>query len=130
MVVYALIRSVEFARQLALLFFFFSSRRRHTRFKCDWSSDVCSSDLAEKKRTARANDGGFEVMKTRLSSTIWLLVIWNSVALFAVLGLAYAAGAQSWGVSLFQGSVSTRPGSALLLGTGVSDFTALALFFT
>src|SRR5882762_8020177 len=28
-----------------LLFFFFSSRRRHTRFKCDWSSDVCSSDL-------------------------------------------------------------------------------------
>src|SRR5260370_41890837 len=28
------------------LFFFFSSRRRHTRFKCDWSSDVCSSDLA------------------------------------------------------------------------------------
>src|SRR5207237_1564316 len=25
--------------------FFFSSRRRHTRFKCDWSSDVCSCDL-------------------------------------------------------------------------------------
>src|SRR2546430_16569909 len=28
-----------------LYFFFFSSRRRHTRFDCDWSSDVCSSDL-------------------------------------------------------------------------------------
>src|SRR2546430_3907656 len=28
-----------------LLFFFFSSRRRHTIFDCDWSSDVCSSDL-------------------------------------------------------------------------------------
>src|SRR5256886_16949232 len=27
--------------------FFFSSRRRHTRFDCDWSSDVCSSDLIE-----------------------------------------------------------------------------------
>src|SRR5690606_40623856 len=27
------------------LFFFFSSRRRHTRFSRDWSSDVCSSDL-------------------------------------------------------------------------------------
>src|SRR5690242_20746222 len=27
-------------------FFFFSSRRRHTRLTCDWSSDVCSSDLA------------------------------------------------------------------------------------
>src|SRR6266571_9415449 len=29
-----------------LVFFFFSSRRRHTRLTCDWSSDVCSSDLA------------------------------------------------------------------------------------
>src|SRR2546430_11723977 len=29
----------------AVLCFFFSSRRRHTRFDCDWSSDVCSSDL-------------------------------------------------------------------------------------
>src|SRR5207249_6301076 len=27
-------------------YFFFSSRRRHTRSKRDWSSDVCSSDLA------------------------------------------------------------------------------------
>src|SRR3990167_2696309 len=27
------------------VFLFFSSRRRHTRFDCDWSSDVCSSDL-------------------------------------------------------------------------------------
>src|SRR2546430_12436110 len=32
--------------QLGLERFFFSSRRRHTRFDCDWSSDVCSSDLA------------------------------------------------------------------------------------
>src|SRR5690606_40488731 len=30
---------------LYLSFFFFSSRRRHTRFSRDWSSDVCSSDL-------------------------------------------------------------------------------------
>src|SRR2546430_642353 len=29
------------------VFFFFSSRRRHTRFDCDWSSDVCSSDLED-----------------------------------------------------------------------------------
>src|SRR2546430_506129 len=29
--------------------FFFSSRRRHTRFDCDWSSDVCSSDLRERQ---------------------------------------------------------------------------------
>src|SRR5947207_12657858 len=33
--------------------FFFSSRRRHTRSLCDWSSDVCSSDLA----TGRGREG-------------------------------------------------------------------------
>src|SRR5690606_40312488 len=30
--------------------FFFASRRRHTRFSRDWSSDVCSSDLGERLR--------------------------------------------------------------------------------
>src|SRR5438034_5515949 len=32
------------------LVFFFSSRRRHTRSLCDWSSDVCSSDLGHSAR--------------------------------------------------------------------------------
>src|SRR5688572_32866746 len=35
-----------FKFQNDVFLFFFSSRRRHTRFDCDWSSDVCSSDLA------------------------------------------------------------------------------------
>src|SRR2546430_7955458 len=35
------------------LFFFFSSRRRHTRFDCDWSSDVCSSDLTRRCHSRR-----------------------------------------------------------------------------
>src|SRR5690349_23501745 len=35
-----------YAVMLLLFFFFFSSRRRHTRSLRDWSSDVCSSDLA------------------------------------------------------------------------------------
>src|SRR6266481_49214 len=32
-------------KRYEVFFFFFSSRRRHTRWNCDWSSDVCSSDL-------------------------------------------------------------------------------------
>src|SRR6266487_2657551 len=32
--------------------FFFSSRRRHTRWTGDWSSDVCSSDLRRRRRGA------------------------------------------------------------------------------
>src|SRR6266567_2411298 len=42
-------------------FFFFSSRRRHTRFDCDWSSDVCSSDLI-------------------VSGTAYLLLAWSDFA--------------------------------------------------
>src|SRR6266581_6531890 len=33
-----------------IVFFFFSSRRRHTRWTGDWSSDVCSSDLTRIRR--------------------------------------------------------------------------------
>src|SRR5882762_10891384 len=50
---------------MCCFFFFFSSRRRHTRFKCDWSSDVCSSDLRHQKistlylpQGGTLNDGG------------------------------------------------------------------------
>src|SRR5690606_40900070 len=34
-------------KNITLIIFFFSSRRRHTRFSRDWSSDVCSSDLID-----------------------------------------------------------------------------------
>src|SRR2546430_4398722 len=40
-------------------FFFFSSRRRHTRFDCDWSSDVCSSDLCNDCVSAFGSAGSF-----------------------------------------------------------------------
>src|SRR6266568_980195 len=39
--------------------FFFSSRRRHTRWNCDWSSDVCSSDLMSLGMASeKLRDGG------------------------------------------------------------------------
>src|SRR2546430_13658617 len=53
-----------------IFFFFFSSRRRHTRFDCDWSSDVCSSDLC---RTPSAG-----TRSTRMSVTA-MLVAWVSI---------------------------------------------------
>src|SRR5260221_10706794 len=40
--------------------FFFSSRRRHTRSLCDWSSDVCSSDLVQVRRIRHESGGGDE----------------------------------------------------------------------
>src|SRR5690242_20754989 len=49
----------------SLVLFFFSSRRRHTRLTCDWSSDVCSSDL-DTLRTALANlESDFAVLLAR-----------------------------------------------------------------
>src|SRR5215203_7094474 len=38
-----------------ICFFFFSSRRRHTRYWRDWSSDVCSSDLTGLPRSRRCS---------------------------------------------------------------------------
>src|SRR5207253_4814991 len=39
---------------IAFSSFFFSSRRRHTRWPRDWSSDVCSSDLSARGRISTA----------------------------------------------------------------------------
>src|SRR2546426_8856855 len=42
------------------IFFFFSSRRRHTRLQGDWSSDVCSSDLGSRASVAHAISAGVD----------------------------------------------------------------------
>src|SRR5260221_6414731 len=47
-----------------LIFFFFSSRRRHTRSLCDWSSDVCSSDLPQR------GTGAVGVLRLRASPAL------------------------------------------------------------
>src|SRR5256886_3989602 len=41
---------------------FVSSRRRHTRFDCDWSSDVCSSDLSLPKKVEAATISRLKIM--------------------------------------------------------------------
>src|SRR5256886_16604013 len=50
-----------------LFFFFFSSRRRHTRFDCDWSSDVCSSDLGRIVRQHRHEGCGVDSASWRVA---------------------------------------------------------------
>src|SRR5688572_31889272 len=51
-------------RVFGVVFFFFSSRRRHTRFDCDWSSDVCSSDLED------LEGGDVHVQRVRLAAAV------------------------------------------------------------
>src|SRR5438034_11756754 len=64
-----------------IFLFFFSSRRRHTRSLCDWSSDVCSSDLGaqlvdgpvEARKAAREQlDHGADWLKVYMTHRSWV----------------------------------------------------------
>src|SRR5437899_7850867 len=68
-----------------LLFFFFSSRRRHTRCLSDWSSDVCSSDLtrvtrADAPKVLEYKWGGFD-MRWELEDLVGgtRLTLWTNI---------------------------------------------------
>src|SRR6266513_3809107 len=68
-----------------MFLFFFSSRRRHTRSKRDWSSDVCSSDLAlSKPRTFEARITGHRAAGVSAKDLI--------LALIGKIGTAGASG--------------------------------------
>src|SRR6267143_3566135 len=85
---------------LTRFFFFFSSRRRHTRWNCDWSSDVCSSDLEYGRLLAQP----FNPASGRLSDEPALLT--DSV--FNPGGqIGYTVSAS--GILLFQHSPRTQP---------------------
>src|SRR5437879_11219329 len=47
---------------LCIFVFFFSSRRRHTRYIGDWSSDVCSSDLLRNERFPKGDRLGMRIV--------------------------------------------------------------------
>src|SRR5256885_5246056 len=59
-------RRLAFA--IGQLYFFFSSRRRHTRLQGDWSSDVCSSDLVH-ERTAELRETQLEIIQRLAAAT-------------------------------------------------------------
>src|SRR5207237_6612591 len=67
--------------------FFFSSRRRHTRFKCDWSSDVCSSDLMFHRLVGgiglAPQSGTPSVFRGLFSGRVVMGYTWAAVALMA-----------------------------------------------
>src|SRR2546430_10098870 len=78
------------------VFFFFSSRRRHTRFDCDWSSDVCSSDL-----TGRPSSGGVVLTASGLTFV-------GGTDDFRFRAFATATGQKLWEIKL-PSSVETTP---------------------
>src|SRR6266446_7386150 len=78
------------------MFFFFSSRRRHTRLQGDWSSDVCSSDL-EGSFAQAANQHGFKRSRWRRlwrqQIQDWLIATVQNIKILLKTSLRRASGA-------------------------------------
>src|SRR5438309_8160376 len=84
--------------------FFFSSRRRHTIWNCDWSSDVCSSDLDAGLKASSVDSG--------------MPGVWQKP------GLVYAAASDEHGrVDVAPGVAAPALGEKLLLVPGHCDPT-------
>jgi methyl-accepting chemotaxis protein len=69
-------------------------------------------------------------MKSRLSSTIWMLVLWTCASLLGVLWLAYQAGVHSGGASILSGGAGGSGGMEFLMAAGLACVTALTLVVT
>src|SRR6266480_5967915 len=93
--------------------FFFSSRRRHTRLTCDWSSDVCSSDLG-RGSTVRSSARG-PSMSTR--PAVCLRCDWEGDGLVGAPCPSCGVGLYVWprrahgggGATSLRGPVPTQP---------------------
>src|SRR5688572_3759914 len=103
-------------------FFFFSSRRRHTRFDCDWSSDVCSSDLDGPRGTptvegdrvyALGGNGDLSVLDARTGKMVWTKNILRE----------FSARNITWGIS----ESPLIVGNKLLVNAGGAGASIVAL---
>src|SRR6478735_10781030 len=100
-----------------LIFFFFSSRRRHTRLQGDWSSDVCSSDLRisaecnfETVPVRKFDELPCDVREPRLTG----LGAHAGIILPTALGAVRVAG--GWGRMSYRCGCDHSSGEAILLG--------------
>src|SRR5947209_14056502 len=95
-------------RSTPTAFFFFSSRRRHTRYWRDWSSDVCSSDLPQFAKLATLR---FTLILPAVLGIVYIGAFeatrsWGD--LFALLGF----GVVGWLMKQFRDRKSTRLNSS------------------
>src|SRR2546427_11183087 len=72
--------------------FFFSSRRRHTRFDCDWSSDVCSSDLFLVAVYRLGRSAASTLPQALIAVAAAAATLWSPLGVAAILVLAGALG--------------------------------------
>src|SRR5688572_3214533 len=114
-----------------IFIFFFSSRRRHTRFDCDWSSDVCSSDLLGEGFLI--DDRAHEVAEVAHVADLDVLHHRNgAVAHLAPerLGHVHTAGRRALLPLVFEAAARDRDGDGSRVGRRVRDDEVLAAGFT
>src|SRR5207302_3761330 len=103
-------------------FFFFSSRRRHTRFSRDWSSDVCSSDLARRESMTSVPDSSPQ--RTRRPPDRQSRDRRSAILLLCVLGVIHGgelAGAQEPSAPQEIGRASCRERVEVAGGAGAGE---------
>src|SRR5699024_11765574 len=88
--------------------FFCSSRRRHTRSKRDWSSDVCSSDLEIRKTTTNTvTNHGYRVDCTGMNRMLSPLFSAVAVADLLVMKYIFAPEVVTWKLCIFRHTART-----------------------
>src|SRR5438034_269164 len=111
---------------LGLIVFFFSSRRRHTRSLCDWSSDVCSSDLSYVYGWApySADYSRYLPENTPRQQVFWNTFLGIAVASLwmEILGLAVA------GKILDLGTIGTSVAIRDFIGVGLGQVALIAIY--
>src|SRR5690606_3827815 len=95
------------------LFFFFSSRRRHTRFSRDWSSDVCSSDLLQYQE----------------ERPVFIRPIYGQWGMDPAVAMPTGASPYMRNLSVYQGFLRKRPGYGQhVAGNDALDGPVVGLF--
>src|SRR5690606_40125969 len=96
-----------------------SSRRRHTRFSRDWSSDVCSSDLRLPASLKLAGGEGKLVLKKAMEPLLPHDVLYRAK-------MGFAVPLVDWFRGPLRGEVERVLKGEALAGTGIFDARALA----
>src|SRR5437762_4905989 len=100
------------------MFFFFSSRRRHTRYIGDWSSDVCSSDLSRCETSAQLKIKVFNVSKRDLFKDVDKAVEFDQSQIFKKLyeNEFGSPGGEPYGALIGDYEFTNHPDDIELLG--------------
>src|SRR5436189_3524728 len=94
--------SVSLTSDMLLCIFFFSSRRRHTRYIGDWSSDVCSSDLTVSWLAAATAVGALIVLLPTRKKKMYVDLKSGRKANKTLIETGFALGALKIGASLIR----------------------------